>query len=102
MTLKEPTTLKVDIHDQINKDPIFEPIIKTLQNSPMKPVVPTSLIRHYNLGEDGLLQFNKEHICVPKGLIRTQILFDHHDAPIVGHQGIERTYEAIQRLFYWP
>src|SRR3954470_8462395 len=36
------------------------------------------------------------------GDAETVLLPDHHDTPITGHQGIERTYAAIHPLFYWP
>ena len=41
-------------------------------------------------------------MCILKGPLRTQILHDHHDTPMAGHQGIKRTYAAIHKLFYWP
>src|SRR3954453_19049567 len=31
-----------------------------------------------------------------------QLLYDHHDTPMAGHQGIERTYATLHQNFYWP
>src|SRR3954466_15877898 len=63
---------------------------------------PPSLLAHYSLDQEGNLYYDQDQLCIPRGPLRTQILHDHHDAPIAGHQGIERTYEAIHCLFYWP
>lgn len=49
---------------------------------------------------DGLLYY-QNRLCIPRGEIRTAIMHDHHDTPIGGHQGFERTYEVIHRKFYW-
>jgi integrase-like protein len=76
--------------------------MRTLQGQPVDKKPPTSLLAHYSLGHDGLLRYDQDRICIPQGPLRAQILHDHHDAPIAGHQGIERTYASIHRLFYWP
>ena len=91
-----------EIQDTLSKDPEFQPILHTLQGAPVEKPVPTSLLQHYTMNKDGMLCYDQHHICIPKGPLRTQILYDHHDAPIAGHQGIERTYATIHRQFYWP
>ena len=35
-----------------------------------------------------LLIYDHSRLCIPKGPLHTQILYDHHNAPIAGHQGI--------------
>jgi hypothetical protein len=88
--------------DSLAKDPEHQKIIQELQGIPIKPTTPTSLLAHYSLGEDGLLRYDQTRLCIPKGPLRAQILHDHHDTPMAGHQGIERTYAAVHKLFYWP
>ena len=34
--------------------------------------------------------------------IRTELISRHHDDPLVGHFGIEKTRELIGRKYYWP
>ena len=51
--------------------------------------------------EDGFLYNDKRQILIPLPL-RRDILSLHHDEPIAGHQGIEKTLELIQRQFWWP
>ena len=97
---KEET--KNQICQAMQKDPDFQPIIQTLQGLPVEKMVPTSLLKHYTMSEDGMLMYDQRWLCIPKGPIRAQILHDHHDAPIAGHQGIERTYAAMHDQFYWP
>jgi len=87
--------LKTQVQGTIKRDPEFEDIIHTLQGLPVEKPVPTSLLQHYHLDEDGTLLYDQSHMCIPKGELRTQILHDHHDAPIAGHQGIERTYATM-------
>ena len=43
-----------------------------------------------------------ERLCVPKGKIRKQILYDNHDSITAGHVGYLRTYDLIHRYYYWP
>src|SRR5581483_3507136 len=62
--------------------------------------IPSSLLKHFSIRND-LLWFDEERVCVPKNM-RTEVIHDHHDIPISGHQGIERTYSSLQRFFYWP
>ncbi len=38
---------------------------------------------------------------VPK-VIRSELISRHHDDPLVGHFGIEKTRELIARKYHWP
>ncbi|KAL1919525.1 uncharacterized protein VTP21DRAFT_2218 [Calcarisporiella thermophila] len=63
-------------------------------------------IKYFDLRDD-LLFFgeggDKERLCISNDKeIRLQILQEHHDIPISGHLGIEKTYERVHRFFYWP
>jgi hypothetical protein len=80
---------KTQVKDLIPKDPDFGDIIKTLHHLPVEKVIPSSLLAHYSLDSDGNLIYDQECLCIPQGELRTQILHDHHDAPIAGHQGIK-------------
>lgn len=95
-------SLKAMIKNSLPSDPDFGAILLTLHNKPVDHTVPTSLMKHYSLSPDGMLMYDDVRLCIPQGPIRTQVLHDHHDSPISGHQGIERTHEALHRLFYWP
>ena len=35
-------------------------------------------------------------------IIRTELISRHHDDPLAGHFGIEKTRELIARKYYWP
>ncbi|XP_046686615.1 uncharacterized protein LOC124372281 [Homalodisca vitripennis] len=48
-----------------------------------------------------LLQGDSWRIVVPKDL-RRQVLAECHDEPTAGHQGVLKTYNRIQQLYYWP
>src|SRR3954462_4413005 len=101
-TLPPPDQFAAQLKDEIQRAPEFQPILRTLQGLPVDKAVPPSLLKHYSLAPDGSLRYDQDRLCIPKGPLRAQILHDHHDTPITGHQGMERTYAAIHPLFYWP
>ena len=51
--------LKAQIQTIIPKDPDFEDIIHTLQHLPVTKPVPTSLMTHYSLDQDGALLYDQ-------------------------------------------
>jgi hypothetical protein len=54
------------------------------------------------VARDGLLYFTKKDtLAIPDDkALRTLILLEIHDAG--GHFGVEKTYEALERRFFWP
>src|SRR3954466_15296486 len=80
---------KIQVKDNISKDPDFEDIHKNLLNLLTKKMSPPLLLAHYSLDQEGNLYYDQDQLCIPQGELRTQILHDHHDAPITGHQGIK-------------
>lgn len=51
-------------------------------------------------GDSGLWYNSKNQVVVPASL-RTLIIAEHHDGALSGHQGCDRTKEAIRRGFWW-
>ncbi len=41
-------------------------------------------------------------LYIPSMNLRSQVLKECHDTPIVGHLGRDKTIEAVSRLYYWP
>ena len=43
-------------------------------------------------------------LCIPSSArsILTSILQEHHDTPLGGHLGVDKTLEIVSRFFYWP
>ena len=62
----EPKIL-TQIHKAMSKDPEHQVIIQNLNSTPTEPAIPTSLLAHYTLGEDGLLRYDLTQVCIPKG-----------------------------------
>jgi hypothetical protein len=50
--------------------------------------------------DDKLLLYNNL-VYVPESL-RLEIIRSHHDDPLAGHPGIERTHELVSRNYYFP
>jgi len=48
----------------------------------------------------GILHFQKK-IIVPSTL-KAQLLYNYHDTPTNGHQGVSKTLEKLQRFYWWP
>ena len=49
---------------------------------------------------DGVLHHQRLPF-VPKA-IRIELISQHHDDPLAGHFGIDKTKELIGRKYYWP
>ena len=60
----------------------------------------TALANKEATRQNGLAVWNGS-ILVPQTMI-TEIIKEHHDPPLQGHQGIDRTMEKIQRQYYFP
>ena len=44
-----------------------------------------------------------QRLAIPKDkALQTQLLEEHHDIKISGHLGIDKTYDALRRNYYWP
>ena len=55
----------------------------------------------WSLDSRGLLNY-KQALYVPADkAIREELLAKHHDDPLAGHYGIERTTELLRRKYYW-
>ena len=94
--------LRDEIRQALPDDSDFGPAFRSLKDPRVDSAVPTSLLRHFTLSADDLLWYDEKRLCVPQGAWRTRLIHDHHDAPIAGHQGIDRTYAALHPQVYWP
>ena len=89
---------------------VYEFLTKKLRTPEVEVLeIPKELhpkIKHYQI-RDGLLYFSVHglsfvRLVVPDVLkLKEDILHDNHDIPLAGHQGYDRTYELIQRDYYW-
>ena len=52
--------------------------------------------------DDGITLFrNKVYVPLNEDL-RRDIVSRYHDPPVMGHPGIQKTYELVQREYWWP
>jgi len=85
------------------KDKYFASIYKTLKNSDQSDKKQQACARHYELKDNKL--YLKEDQCLAISMnkeLRTKLLKEYHDIKIAGHLGIDKTYEAIRRDYFWP
>ena len=52
--------------------------------------------------EEGLYRADGKVVVPNVGTLRLDILEEEHDTPFGGHQGVARTYEKVNRAFWWP
>jgi hypothetical protein len=80
------------LQHQITRALYDDPLAKKLQTDPSSPWSwKDNLLLHNNL------------IYVPDDdSLHLEILRSHHDEPLAGHPGIEKTYELISRNYYFP
>ncbi|KAL1919204.1 uncharacterized protein VTP21DRAFT_2586 [Calcarisporiella thermophila] len=107
-TLQPPEEFLTEIKSKYTNDLIFNDLVKHLGDPDLPvPRELNHLIKYYEL-RDGLLYYGdekeeKNRLCIPEDPgIRTKLLQENHDLAIAGHLGVERTYERMQRNFYWP
>ncbi len=46
--------------------------------------------------------FNYQGLSYVSKVIRSELISRHYDDPLVGHFGIEKSWELIARKYYWP
>lgn len=95
------------IHDPVPKPSIRQRIVEALAkdseaqshfpNSPVSPEFPNPWT-----WQDGLL-LHKSLVYIPQDDdIRVEIVRQHHDVPLAGHPGVEKTLELLSRNYYFP
>jgi transposase InsO family protein len=62
--------------------------------------------KRFKLTQDGLLyetRGSEPRLCIPAdNRLRGRILHDHHDAPMAGHLGEEKTLASVKQRYFWP
>ncbi len=51
---------------------------------------------------DGLLRWKQSCVYVLEGKLRTKVMQEMHDAPMVGHGSEKTTREMLGKTLYWP
>ena len=64
-------------------------------------LLPTNLFSEHSVAAVTSSKFTDTRLIVPEGL-QLSIMQSHHDSPVAGHLGIEKTFELISRNFFWP
>ena len=52
--------------------------------------------------EDGILSRNGKIFVLDDDSLRMEIVCLHHDTPLAGHLGQEKTLELLERSYFWP
>ena len=51
---------------------------------------------------NGVWQKDGRVVVTAKSPYTKQLIHDHHDLPVHGHPGINRTTDLVQRQYWWP
>ena len=43
-----------------------------------------------------------KRLCVPKGLVRNLLITEAYEGGLMGHFGVQKTYDSLHEHFYWP
>jgi len=104
------STLELDkefldkIRSGYSKDTYYVPIVNALiKKETVDPKFRTRIERFE--ARDGLIYFRdaeNSRLCIPEVKeIRSKLLCEAHDSVVAAHQGIEKTYSALSRRFFW-
>ena len=52
--------------------------------------------------EQGLILYQGKVYVPSKGRLRYDVIREHHDTPIAGHPGRDKTLELVSRNYWWP
>ena len=97
-----PPDVLEDIKNALPNDEQIAPYLQYLRD----PTIPRSedtqeYLEPFTMEDDVVLKHGL--IYVPaQDAIKTQVLQAHHDAPLAGHLGQDKTYELISRNYTWP
>ncbi|KAL1551486.1 hypothetical protein AAHA92_19326 [Salvia divinorum] len=51
---------------------------------------------------DGLIYYNRRIYVDPNSPAKARLLFEHHNTPVAGHPGFDRTFRRLASAFFWP
>lgn len=52
--------------------------------------------------DEGIVLFKDKVYIPPDDNLRREIVKNHHNPPIMGHPGIQKTYKLVAREYWWP
>jgi hypothetical protein len=87
---------------ELNKDPLIQEIAEATKKDKIIQEMLKNSAENENLtaDENGLV-YLRNLIYIPD-CMRTEIIKQHHDDPMHGYIGIEKTAELISRNYYFP
>ena len=91
-----------DLTEAYNGDKDFDEIYVSLTTTEGKnDLATTTRTKRYEL-RNGLLHY-EGRLCIPRGKdYRYQLMKEAHDTLTAGHLGVDKTYMALCKSFYWP
>ena len=102
MSVADPrASLLTSVRAVLPSDSEFGPVFNELSNPSFNAA--THKYRSRYVLDDGVLYWVSDgtrRLCLPHSL-RANILHDHHAAAVAGHFGIDKTYAALRRSYYW-
>ena len=81
------------------KRKIFDALVTRTETEVYRLCKEKGICKEHN----GFLYDSSGQMYVPDDdSLRIHIISSHHDSPIAGHPGYQKTQELIERQYYWP
>lgn len=100
--------LKQEIIKSYKKDEEFEEIYSILKNELPVPKEINNFIKHFSFKDDLLYYSTVKNVAGARIVIPNDSNIIHtliknaHEIPAAGHFGFLKTYERLNKIFYWP
>ena len=91
-----------DLIERYKSDKYFDSIYEILtQNTKLLTAKKIARVKHYKLYQKRIYFKKDIRLAIPKDKeLRTKILQEHHDSKLSGHLGVEKTLQAIMKLYF--
>ena len=92
---------RVDLLEEVRKSKVKDnKVVKAVEEMKQEGV---KMIRDKEQREVDDIMYKEGKVYVPKGnKLRAEIIRLHHDTPVGGHRGQQKTVELVTRNFWWP
>ena len=94
--------INTELHDKIKKNrQRDEALVEFISGNKTKTQHPTWGKPEDWKEEEGFLCFKDRIYVPPDENLRREVVKLHHDPPVMGHPGIQKTMELVQRTYIW-
>jgi len=99
MAVKADASMLRTIKAQYAHDAVAQKAFQAIKAGDETPFMAHQGLLYLTGGDEG----DGRRLFIPEGKgLRQKLLAEHHDAGLAGHLGRDKTFERLERLFFWP